>query len=154
MRDLRSLSWAYLCDVEIGPLATWLAEGGADWPPVKGGQPNRVQAPPEALPAIHEVLSWFGGVVTYDEYRACISRLIPGRTYEYHRDPQPPEWITRMHVPIVTNPDAWFMWEPEDGVRVHFAAGKAYAFNTLIPHNFGNDGAADRIHLTFDVLRG
>lgn len=165
---LRQPCWTCLGAVDVAPLVSWLAQGVA-WPPVKGGQPNRVHAPAEAVPVIRASLAlfgdpslvpvapwnqWWGAPLVYDEYRACLSRIIPGRGHPYHQDSQPPAWVTRVHVPILTNPDAWFMWEPEDGVKVHFAAGQAYTFNTLVPHAFANDGPTDRVHLTFDVLRG
>lgn len=150
---LRQPCWTCLGAVDVALLVHWLAQGVA-WPPVKGGQPNRVHAPAEAAPVIQAALALFDEPVTYDQYRACVARIIPGRGHPYHQDSQPPAWVTRVHVPVVTNPDAWFMWQPEDGVKVHFAAGQAYTFNTLVPHAFANDGPTDRVHLTFDVLRG
>ncbi len=57
-----------------------------------------------------------------------------------------------MHVPVVTNPGAWMCFKGTG--RVHFEAGKAYSFDTLVMHNYGNDGDTDRVHLLFDVLRG
>lgn len=145
--------WSYLGDVDVSPLLTWLQGGNAKWPPVKGGQPNRVHAPAEALPIITTVLGWFDGPVTYDSYYASVSRLIPGQGHDYHQDPQQPNWITRIHVPVITNPLAWIAFEEEDGRHVHFEAGKAYSFNTLKRHAFANDGLTDRVHLLFDVLR-
>lgn|GEM_PF-2779314 len=145
----RASCWLYLCDVDVAPLVAWLPN--AAWPPVKGGQPNRVHAPDIAQPIIDQVLGCFAGPVTYSRYYACVSRVIAGRGFGYHQDPQPPEWITRVHVPLVTNPAAWFMWEEADGVKVHFEAGKAYSFNTLRRHAFANDGDTDRVHLLFDV---
>ena len=151
---LRQACWSCLCSVDVAPLLAWIEAGNARWPAVKGGQPNRVQAPPEAAGIIAAVLAEFEGPVRHGDYYACLSRLIPGRGYEFHRDPQPDDWITRVHVPVITNPDAWFAWEPDSGRRVNFEAGKAYSFNTLVPHAFWNDGTADRIHLTFDVYDG
>lgn len=147
---VRRTCWSYLCDVDIGPLAAWLPK--AAWPVVKGGQPNRVPAPPEAGAVIRGVLECFGVPVTYDARYACVSRIVPGRGHGYHLDGQREEWITRVHVPVITNPEAWFMWLPQDGTKVHFEAGKAYSFNTLVEHAFGNDGDSERVHLTFDVL--
>lgn len=145
--------WRVLCPVDVGPLVDWLASGTVGWPPVKGGQPNRVHLPDVARPIIDHVLrTCFTGPVTYQHYYACLSRLVPGATYEYHRDPQPPEWLTRVHVPIVTNPLAWLRFQEQDE-RVHFDVGFAYSFNTLRQHCYGNDGVKDRVHLLFDVLR-
>jgi aspartyl/asparaginyl beta-hydroxylase (cupin superfamily) len=144
-------AWSVVSEVDVSPLVEWLAAGKAKWPPVKGGQPNRVHAPPEAKVIIQAVLARFDVPVRYERHYACLSRLMPGRGYGFHQDPQPPEWITRVHVPIVTNPQSWFEWE--GGGRVHFEVGKAYTFNTLLPHSFGNDGETERVHLSFDVLR-
>lgn len=124
--------WSVLCVVDVAPLTEFLDRGDPGWPAVKGGQPNRIKAPLEALPVIQAVLASFAEPVRYETQYACLSRV---------------------HVPIVTNPNAWFMWEPE-GTKVHFEAGKAYSFNTLVNHAFGNDGDTERVHLTFDVLDG
>ncbi len=112
-------------------------------------QPNRVHIPPESGAVIAAVLAHFPEGATYDRYYASLSRLIPGVTYKFHQDPQKPGWITRVHVPIVTNPDAWMFFEGED--PVHFEAGFAYSFDTLRMHNYGNFGTEDRVHLLFDV---
>lgn len=149
-----SEAWSILCPVDVGPLASWLAVGDPDWPPVKGGQPNRIHAPAAATPIIEQVLTCFASPVTYSRYYACLSRLVPGAAYEYHQDPQLPEWITRVHVPVVTNAGAWLAFEEEGGRHVHFEAGWAYSFNALKSHRYANDGGADRVHLLFDVLRG
>ena len=140
--------WSKLGPVDVTAIAEMLP--AVKWPPVKGGQPNRVRLPWQALSAAAEVLRYFPGSL-YDAERACLSRLVPGSTYEMHRDPQPPNWITRVHVPVVTNPAAWLMFEDE-GERVHFEMGIAYTFDTLHSHCYGNDGTADRVHLILDVL--
>lgn len=106
--------------------------------------------PAEANSIVDAVLRYIPGG-KLEPHRACVARLMPGKSYEMHRDSQPPDWITRVHVPIVTNAGAWFVFEGGD--RVHFEVGMAYSFDTLTPHNFGNDGDKPRIHLTFDVLR-
>lgn len=141
--------WSELGRVDVSALAAVIP--AVAWPPVKGGQPNRVRALPEAESIIHEVMGWFGPGFDYDRYYACLSRLVPGATYELHRDPQRPNWLTRVHVPVVTNPLAW-LYFADEGQRVHFEAGRAYSFNTLESHNYGNDGDADRVHLLFDVF--
>ena len=145
--------WGDLGAVDVRPLAQWLATVKPGWPPVKGGQPNRVSMPHAARPIVADVLTRFAESVECLEHSACLSRLVPGSTYEYHRDPQPQRWLTRVHVPVVTNPGAWLMFAA-DGVPVHFAVGRAYSFDMAQPHRYGNDGPTDRIHLLFDVLRG
>lgn len=149
-----SSCWSVLCDVDVAPLVAWLAEGDRGWPPVKGGQPNRLHIPEAARPVIARVLACFDVPVTFSDYYACLSRVIAGRGFGYHSDPQAPEWITRVHVPVITNERAWVAFEEEGGCKVHFEVGKAYSFNALKRHAFSNDGQTDRIHLLFDVLRG
>lgn len=144
-------TWSLLCAVDVLPLVSWLQSGAVRWPKFVRGQPQRLPAPEAASTVITAVLSCFGGTDTYNRPYACVSRVGPGNGHGYHRDSQPPEWITRVHVPLVTNEACWFAWEP-DGKRVHFSVGNAYSFNTLVPHAFGNDGTTERIHLTFDVL--
>lgn len=145
--------WSLLGEVDITPLLAWLASGKPGWPPVKGMQPNRLRVPPEADPVIAAVLAFFPEVAGSDRHTACLSRLIPGATYEMHRDNRPPGGITLVHVPLVTSPGAWhrFKEEPEP---FHMEAGKAYSFDARRPHNYGNDSPADRVHLIFDVLAG
>lgn len=142
--------WRLLGEADVAPLALWLASGGAKWPPVKGGQPNRVRLPAEAHCVVAAVMTYFDHWHTYDRGRACLSRLVPGSTYEFHRDPQPPGWVTRVHVPVVTNPAAWLQFEGRE--PVHFEAGRIYTFDALAPHRYGNDGDADRVHLILDVM--
>lgn len=141
--------WAYLCDVDLAGLDQLLA--GCFWPPVKGGQPNRLRAPSWTESIIQTVLDQIGP--GFDCYRptACLSRLVPGATYEMHRDPQPPGWLTRVHVPLATNPGAWIEFAGEE--RVHFALGRAYVFDMSLPHNYGNDGDSDRVHLIIDIVQ-
>lgn len=146
------MGWAYLCEVDTAPLLAWLSEPRG-WPVQRMGQPQRLPAPMEAETIITTVLRQFPGA-TYRQHYACLSRVAPGQGHGYHQDSQGPDWITRVHVPVVTNADCWFMFAEHDGVKVHFEAGKAYSFDTLQPHAFGNDGTTERVHLLFDVVKG
>lgn len=145
---LRGVAWTEICDVDVSPLAEWV-ETQAVWPSLRSGQPQRIRIPDIAGETIEQVLRRFAVPVLFVEENACLSQVMPGNGHGFHRDGQPDNWITRVHVPILTNPKCWFAWTPE---LVHFERGKAYAFNTLIPHAFGNDGDSARVHLTFDVL--
>jgi hypothetical protein len=51
----------------------------------------------------------------------------------------------RIHVPIETNPEAWF--EVEDRHYHLPADGSAYVVNTSVLHRIGNPGTTDRTHL-------
>ncbi len=62
----------------------------------------------------------------------AITVIHPGDHVPPHTDNCAPEWITRVHVPIVTNKDSWFRI---DGKKVHMDAGSAYRFNPSKPHS-------------------
>ena len=150
--DKKAPCWGVICEVDVSPLVALLDAGKVAWRPVKGMQPNPSTPllPPEALPIIAEICRHLGTGVTHRA--AHLSRIVPGVTYIYHLDGQPSNWITRVHVPIKTSPDCWFMWE-EQGTKVFMDRGKAYSFNTMKHHNYGNDGKTDRVHLMFDALQ-
>lgn len=76
--------------------------------------------------------------------------LEPGQEHPAHRDEQAPGWITRVHVPIVTNPLATVT---TDEGEMHMQAGRAYTFDTLKTHAVRNGGTTPRVHLVFDVRK-
>ena len=76
--------------------------------------------------------------------------LKPGQIHPAHCDDQPPEWVTRVHIPLLTNPHA--VATTEDG-PIHMAVGKAYKFDTRAEHAVANGGKTPRIHLVFEVMR-
>jgi quercetin dioxygenase-like cupin family protein len=76
--------------------------------------------------------------------------LAAGQEHPAHTDEQPPDWVTRVHVPIVTNPRATVT--TDDGT-MHMEAGTAYRVNTRERHAVRNDGETPRVHLVFDVKR-
>ena len=76
--------------------------------------------------------------------------LEPGQIHPVHKDDQPPEWVTRVHIPLQTNPHA--VATTEDG-PIHMRVGKAYRFNTMREHAVSNGGKTPRIHLVFEVRR-
>lgn len=153
--DKYASCWGVLCPVDVSGLVRWLEAGNARWRPVKGMQPNpAISLPDEALPVIEAVCRYLGPGVDWLRHTAGLSRIVPGVSYVYHRDGQPADWITRVHVPLLTSPDCWFCWEPEGGRKVYMERGWAYSFNTMQPHNYGNDGTTDRVHLLFDAVRG
>ena len=76
--------------------------------------------------------------------------LDPGQIHPAHQDMQPTEWVTRVHIPLVTNPHA--VATMDDGYH-QMLVGKAYLFNTLVTHAVANGGTTPRIHLVFDVKR-
>ena len=153
MSSLVDSYWSCICDVDIAAVGQWLALGGQPWSvPNSVTKPQRIFEPPMGLlrPIIDTVLACFTDLVCI--HQPMLSRVLPGQTHPMHTDTQRADWLTRVHVPITTDPQAWMLFE-EEGTPVHFVAGKAYTFNTLKRHAFGNDGAAERVHFLFDVLR-
>jgi hypothetical protein len=84
--------------------------------------------------------------------KAMLARLEAGQLIDRHRDGAGSNLRThKIHVPLVTNPDALF---EAGGERVHLAFGNAYEVNNIGDHAASNQGAADRIHLIFEVFDG
>lgn len=144
--------WSRICDVDVEALALW-ARGPLPWPartdPTK---PLRIWAMAGDLvgPLVSQILAHFSPPVIARD--ACLSLMPAGDSHPMHVDSEPATFITRVHVPLTTNPGCWFEWE-EESRRVHFDVGAAYCFDTQSRHAFGNDGESDRIHLLFDVWR-
>lgn len=147
-------NWSIICPVNVEQLVQWVQTfDPKHWPTPSGPtKPQRLLAPPMQLvqSVIDQIVPHFPSPVLI--HQAMLSRMMPGQNHPMHADNQRGDWITRVHVPIITNPDAWMMFEDE-GAPVHFAAGHAYTFNTLARHAFGNNGSADRVHLLFEVAR-
>lgn len=74
--------------------------------------------------------------------------LKAGVSQPAHKDEQPPEWVTRVHVPLITNPGAIFTMD--DGEH-HMEVGKAYRMNTLATHAVENRGKTSRVHFMWDI---
>lgn len=149
------MSWQYLCDVDVAPLLEWLEVNPQRWSqPASDSKPQRVFSLPAGLfePIAHVCLSRIPGKSQLQliPHQAMLSRMQPGQRHGLHHDAQRADWLTRIHVPLVTNPDAWIYFEGER--PVNFEVGCAYTFDTYRRHAFGNDGKTDRVHLIFDVL--
>ena len=74
--------------------------------------------------------------------------LDPGQMHPVHTDIQPPEWVVRVHIPMLTNPYCFAAMD--DGYH-QMDVGKAYRFNTRRPHAVANAGKTVRVHLVFDI---
>lgn len=78
-----------------------------------------------------------------DQYKLLRTRLIwvgPYACYSMHRDSTP-----RIHIPIITNPDCYFVFK--DSVPVHMRSGYVYHTDTRKTHTFMNCSASARLHL-------
>ena len=152
----------------ITPLATGLdAPGLAAWilaiPFEEWPQQRRVDA--QLRPAMVNDLAWHNFGAHTDALVAELSALLPPGTATYnrmlsvvmpghgiapHRDEQPPEWLTRVHVPLTTNDRAVMVMAGQDH---HLPVGSAFLVNTTVEHSVRNDGPTPRIHFMFDVRR-
>jgi hypothetical protein len=145
--------WRCLGFVDVSALTKWVREARPHWPALPcDWKPQRIEGPADLVrPVVDRALELLGGH-GLAEHRPVLSRMAPGQTHPMHADRQRSDWLTRIHVPLLTNEGAWMAWE-DHGSPVHFVVGKAYTFDTLQRHAFGNAGETERIHLMFDVLR-
>lgn len=67
-------------------------------------------------------------------------KLLPKSCYTVHFDSAP-----RIHIPLVTSPDAYFAF-PNEGF-VNLAEGGLYVVDTTKEHTFLNGGLKDRVHI-------
>nr|HQT25981.1 aspartyl/asparaginyl beta-hydroxylase domain-containing protein [Burkholderiales bacterium] len=77
--------------------------------------------------------------------------LAPGSRINPHRDSGTSfeEGLARLHIPIVTAPEALFTIEGEE---VHFPAGRAWYLNACCLHGVHNGSRQPRIHLMLDCV--
>lgn len=129
----------------------------AEWP-----QQHRVDA--QLRPAMVNDLGWHGfGTVTSslvdriaslmpgcEPFNRMLSVVMPGHAIDPHCDAQEPSWVTRVHVPLLTNPRATVEMA---GTVYRLCAGQAYSFDTRVEHIVRNYGDTPRIHFMFDVRR-
>lgn len=144
-----------VADEMLDPLIEWITRISlSEWPQQSRG-----------VPAMVNDLAWhsFGAMtsglverVQCLHYPGCISDnrmlsvVMPGDEIEPHRDRQRPPWLTRVHVPLVTNPHARFAI----GGLIHWmGVGSAYAVDVTEEHYVTNQGDTPRIHFMFDVER-
>lgn len=83
-----------------------------------------------------------------------LSVVMSGATIEAHVDPQPEDyWMYRVHVPIVTNPNAYTTMMDDTGVAsTVMEAGGVYLMDPRVRHEVRNLGTTPRLHLLFDVV--
>jgi hypothetical protein len=84
-----------------------------------------------------------------EQWRApMISVLMPGHFITTHTDPQPKDWLYRVHVPISTNPSACLFMDTAYNLK----PGSAYKVNVERRHACLNHGDTPRVHFMFDVV--
>jgi hypothetical protein len=106
----------------------------------------------DGLPELGALVDWLDGLGlgTCGHVRAL--RLDPRSAVGWHRD-NLPEGTVRLHVPLVTHPEAVFY--DAGGRRHHLAAGYVWRVETRFPHRVEHRGlvgsAPPRVHLVADV---
>lgn len=81
--------------------------------------------------------------------KAMLAKLAAGHRIDPHYDGAGSNLRThKIHVPLVTNQNAYFLVRDE---HVHLEQGIAYEVNNIVSHGGENSGAEDRIHLIFEV---
>ena len=84
--------------------------------------------------------------------RVRLAVLMPGFTIKPHVD-YDPSYITRYHIPIITNDQVLFGGKVKDKITEYImpADGSIYFFNSGILHWVGNHGTQPRLHLIVDT---
>jgi hypothetical protein len=80
-----------------------------------------------------KTLDW--GRITIHEPNAAIENHTDGPT------------TIRLHIPIVTNQQAYFCWGEQKERKYVFQPGSVYLINTSIVHSTINEGATERAHI-------
>lgn len=146
------LTWDHfsetICAVDVAALIAWLPTPGG-WIIQQGDSPARLMNVPMAQAVIAEIAKHFPCPIRAQEI--VLSRMMPGQNHGMHIDRQTSDWLTRVHVPLVTNAESWLRFE--DQPDMHFDVGWAYTFNTERRHAFANLGDTPRVHLIFDAMR-
>jgi hypothetical protein len=145
-----------IAKVNVADLVKWVRGiDPADWPdwykhafrPAVIADLNWQGMGVRTKPVIDKVMKEFPGCHAENP---CITTVHPGDFVPPHTDDIQPGWVTRIHVPIVTNKGATMM---VDGKHYHLKVGQAYLFDVSKPHGIRNDGKASRVHLMFDVVK-
>jgi hypothetical protein len=140
-----------LARIDVADLIGWITRLDRAW--IKGSDRPLVETDPLFLQyhtdrVVTELMKGFPHCA--DVYRS-ITAINAGDYVPYHTDTCSPDWITRIHVPIVTNPHTWFLI---DGLAHHMEVGMSYQVNPSKPHAVSNFGDKTRIHLMFDIVGG
>lgn len=81
----------------------------------------------------------------YNGYRTRIMIMPPRHCYSVHPDPTP-----RIHIPIITNKQAWMIW-PYNNQCHQLGQGEIFWADTRKYHTFINGSTEKRIHIVMCV---
>lgn len=99
----------------------------------------------EAAAIVGLLMGYFPGC---EVHQLMLSVVMPGHSIPPHKDGQPPNWISRVHVPLISNDNAFFY---SRGNPYRMLPGLAYKVNTEAEHAIANRGETPRIHFMWDV---
>ncbi len=100
-------------------------------------------------PIVKEAISGYEGHERAFVNKCLIPRMRPGTTIPEHIDLSTVFNVShRIHVPLQTNNDVYFMIK---GERCIMEEGNAYEINNKVMHSVENKGSETRIHLLFDI---
>jgi quercetin dioxygenase-like cupin family protein len=124
------------------------------------GELNRIAALPDNLSRYKNTVAlenceYFQEVISSfecDKESIRLMNLPPGAVINTHTDHKSgyEDGMFRIHVPILTNDQVYFMLEEE---RLHMKAGEVWYANVNLPHSVQNRGTTDRVHLVIDCIR-
>lgn len=96
-------------------------------------------------PLVADLMVHFPGCRTQQR---MLSAVMAGDSIPPHTDGQPPQYVTRIHVPLMSNEQSFFIVE---GIPHAMPVGAAYLVDTRKLHAVVNDGTTPRVHFMFDV---
>ena len=100
-------------------------------------------------PIIDQVIKYYPGYERGFINKCMMPNMKPGTKIPEHWDSMESFRVShRIHVPIITNDEVYFM---VNGERVIMEVGKAYEINNRELHSVENKGNTDRVHLLFDL---
>lgn len=133
-------------------------DGKDDWS-CGNGELSKLPFPEEEYNKLNDSLTgtYIGSIILkYSNfYRWRLLKVAPKRTYSIHADAVSGQVNKRIHIPIVTNSDAFFVFydqNPSDNstTTIHshnLKVGRVYEIDTSGFHTAVNYGLTDRYHL-------
>jgi len=133
-------------------------DGNDDWCGANGSLLN-LPYPESEYNILNKSLTdtYIGSIIQkyVDFYRWRLLRVLPYRTYSIHVDALSGQINKRIHIPVITNPSAFFVFyntKPVDGstttIESHnLKVGKVYEVNTTGWHTAVNYGNEARYHI-------
>lgn len=116
------------------------------WKPNPHGVCGMIRYPPQVEEFFNFVKEYFDEPVLGMN---MVSKVIKGQAIQLHADRHDGECKTRVHIPLKTNPDAYFY---TGGSFHHMEAGQVYVIDPSEEYGVVNLGKEDRIHLIFNVV--